>query len=171
VSGGRSGNAASHDGVAFCHDPGVVPFQDLFKFPENFSNFQIDFRISNFKTFSFVTSGTRQSQKPPIMSLMEYTVRRLKPFNEWFERLQKADRLRVTSRVVRVAAGNFGDHKQISENLFELRFTFGGGFRVYYTIRGPYVVFLLVGGDKSSQVADIRRATSMLDEDIFEEEP
>ena len=41
---------------------------------------------------------------------------------------------------------------------------FGGGLRIYYTIRDSQVVLLLVAGDKSSQSNDIEKAQSMLNE-------
>lgn len=49
----------------------------------------------------------------------------------------------------------------------ELRFHIGAGYRIYYTIRGNQVVFLLHGGDKSSkskQQKDIATAKAILDE-------
>jgi len=45
--------------------------------------------------------------------------------------------------------GNFGDHKSLGQNLFELRFFFGSGYRIYYTIKNGQVIFLLTGEDKS----------------------
>ena len=53
---------------------------------------------------------------------------------------------------------------RIDNNLFELRFFFGSGLRIYYTIRSEQVVLLLVGGDKSSQSKDIKHAKQILDE-------
>ncbi len=58
--------------------------------------------------------------------------------------------------------GHFGDHKQISKDLFELRFFFGPGYRIYYTIRDDTIIFLLAGGDKSIQELDIKRAKEFL---------
>jgi len=58
--------------------------------------------------------------------------------------------------------GSFGDHKTISLNLFELRMFFGPGFRVYYTIQGREIIFLLAGGDKSTQKKDIVKAEELL---------
>lgn len=37
----------------------------------------------------------------------------------------------------------------------------GPGYRVYYTRRGKVVYLLLMGGDKSSQKRDIKRAIEM----------
>ena len=71
---------------------------------------------------------------------------------------------KVLARLERIKNGNFGDYKQISSDLFELRFFFGGGLRIYYTIRDSEIIFLLVGGDKSSQSSDIEKAQKMLNE-------
>ena len=60
--------------------------------------------------------------------------------------------------------GNFGDHKQLSTQLYELRFVVGGGLRIYYTIRGKKIILLLTGGNKSSQSKDIATAKDMLNE-------
>ncbi len=42
-----------------------------------------------------------------------------------------------------------------------MRIHVGPGYRVYFTRRGSTVYLLLVGGDKSSQKRDIRRAIAM----------
>jgi putative addiction module killer protein len=54
--------------------------------------------------------------------------------------------------------GNLGDHKQIEGTLFELRFFFGSGYRVYFGKDGDTLILLLCGGDKSSQTKDIESA-------------
>lgn len=81
----------------------------------------------------------------------------------WLSRLDKAIARRVVARIDRVSYGNFGDHKTFGA-LGELRFNFGGGIRVYYTIRDQQVVLLLAGGDKSSQEQDFIKAHAMIDE-------
>jgi len=48
--------------------------------------------------------------------------------------------------------------------LYELRFFFGSGFRAYYTIKDGKVVFLLCGGDKSSQSKNIDKARAIMAE-------
>jgi putative addiction module killer protein len=102
------------------------------------------------------------------MYLMEYTIARTEAFTEWLSGLPKAERGRLASRFARVERGNFGDHKEIAENLFELRCFFGGGLRIYYTIRNRTVVLLLAGGNKDTQGRDIQRARNMLDEPMKE---
>lgn len=39
-----------------------------------------------------------------------------------------------------------------------MRIHYGPGYRVYYMQRGPIVIILLSGGDKSSQEPDIAKA-------------
>lgn len=51
-----------------------------------------------------------------------------------------------------------GDFKQIEPNLYELRFTLGKGYRIYYTIQNDVLVLLLKAGDKSKQSKDIELA-------------
>ena len=54
--------------------------------------------------------------------------------------------------------GNFGDVASVGDGIRELRIFYGPGYRVYFIQRGPVVVILLSGGDKSTQALDIARA-------------
>lgn len=96
---------------------------------------------------------------------MSYELDSTSVFDKWLKGLKdKTIRNKVLARLARVENGNFGDFKQIADDLFELRFFFGGGLRVYYTVRNGCVVLLLVGGDKSSQSRDIENARRALNE-------
>ena len=82
-----------------------------------------------------------------------------KTFDEWIGGLKdRAAAFRIHARLSRVSQGNFGDHKGIGDGISELRFNFGAGYRVYYKQYGSVVVLLLAGGDKSTQVNDIKKA-------------
>lgn len=80
------------------------------------------------------------------------------PFDEWFETLDTQVQARIDVRLDRVSLGNFGDHKGLGEGVYELRFTFGPGFRVYYGLVGKRIVLLLMGGSKKAQNRDIKAA-------------
>ncbi|MGV7960141.1 MULTISPECIES: type II toxin-antitoxin system RelE/ParE family toxin [Photorhabdus] len=69
---------------------------------------------------------------------------------------------KISSRVNRMATGNFGDHKPCREGVWELRIDQGPGYRVYYSLVGREVVLLLVGGDKRTQGTDIDQAIECL---------
>ncbi len=79
---------------------------------------------------------------------MKYKLRSTKQYDKWFAKLKDSTiKIKVLARLNRVENGNFGDFKQISPNLFELRLFFSAGFRIYYTIQDNKVVFLLACGD------------------------
>jgi putative addiction module killer protein len=94
---------------------------------------------------------------------MRYELRSTDQFDKWLSKLKdRSVRIKVLARLNRVENGNFGDCKQIDRDLFELRFFFGSGLRIYYTVKANTVVFLLTGGNKSTQGRDIERATQIV---------
>lgn len=95
---------------------------------------------------------------------MKYTIHTTAHFDKWLRKVgDRQTKRKIAVRLARIEIGNFGDFKTISPNLFELRFFFGGGLRIYYTIRESQIVLLLVGGDKSSQQRDIEKVKRILD--------
>lgn len=92
-------------------------------------------------------------------------VRQHAVFAKWLRKLSDIQaKARFLVRLDRMKAGNFGDHKSVGDGVSELRFTFGPGYRIYYTVRGNTIVVLLCGGDKDSQEADIARAKELVTE-------
>jgi putative addiction module killer protein len=84
------------------------------------------------------------------------------PFDDWFESLHDLRmRAAVDSRLARVRAGNFGDHKGVGAGVSELRINVGPGLRVYYGEHGRRLVILPGGGDKATQARDINRAKQL----------
>ena len=80
-------------------------------------------------------------------------------------------RARILTRIDRLADGNPGNHRNLGGGIFELKIDFGPGYRVYYVNRNGVVIVLLCGGDKSTQVKDIRRARALAEMlDIDEED-
>ena len=60
-----------------------------------------------------------------------------------------------------MSLGNSGDAKPVGAGISEMRIDYGPGYRVYYMRRGPIVIILLCGGDKSSQQQDIETAKAL----------
>ena len=96
------------------------------------------------------------------MQIMKYELQSTPTFNAWLAGVDRTVKNLLLSRLARVENGNFGDHKLLAGNLFELRCFFGGGLRVYYTVRRKQVVLLLTGGNKTSQAKDIEKAKTLL---------
>lgn len=83
-------------------------------------------------------------------------------FDEWLTKLKDLGaKANIALRIERAELGNFGDHKSVGGNVLEMRIHKGPGYRVYYTQRGDTLYLLLVGGDKSNQQRDIKKAMQM----------
>jgi putative addiction module killer protein len=82
------------------------------------------------------------------------------PFRICLEGLSTAYQARIQGRLLRVRMGNLGDYKYVGHAIYEMRFDFGSGFRIYFAFAGDAIVLLLNGGNKSSQRRDIVKAGS-----------
>lgn len=83
-------------------------------------------------------------------------------FDEWLSHLRDhVGRALIVRRIERAEAGNFGDCEPVGDGVFEMKVEHGPGYRVYFTRRGGFVYLLLIGGDKSTQKRDIKRARKM----------
>ena len=95
---------------------------------------------------------------------MKYEIVTTNIFDKWLTGVKDIQhRARIISRFDHIQLGNFWDYKKLDVNLFELRFFFGPGFRIYFTIKEDKVVFLLCGGDKATQKKDIKKAKTIID--------
>jgi len=79
-------------------------------------------------------------------------------FREWLDSLAVPVKARIQARVFRFEMGNLGDHKSVGGGVWEARIMFGPGYRIYFGKAGRFIILLLLGGDKSSQARDIRKA-------------
>ncbi|NWA64391.1 type II toxin-antitoxin system RelE/ParE family toxin [Pseudomonas reactans] len=80
-------------------------------------------------------------------------------FVQWLEAVRDPfAKVRVVKRIRMAEAGNFGDCEPVGDGVSEMRIHYGPGYRVYFTRRNKAVYLLLVGGDKSTQSRDIKRA-------------
>jgi len=93
---------------------------------------------------------------------MEYEVAETEEFKNWRGNLRDEQaKCRIQARIDRVISGNFGDWKTEAGEVRAMRIDYGRGYRLYYVIRDKKVVFLLCGGDKSTQTADINKAVDL----------
>ena len=86
-------------------------------------------------------------------------VRSTADFDKWYSTVtDKVAKKAVNRRIARIAAGLLGDVKRIVK-ISEVRIHIGPGYRIYFTIHKGTVIFLLLGGNKSTQQSDIEKAT------------
>lgn len=83
---------------------------------------------------------------------------RTQAYVDWINALKDVQgRAHILARVRNFEATGYpGDTKHVGSGVREIRLDIGPGYRVYYIALGRTVI--LLGGDKSTQVADIRRA-------------
>ena len=80
-------------------------------------------------------------------------------FETWLRALKdRQGRNRLIRRIVAAENGNFGDCGPVGEGVSEMRMHFGPGYRIYFAQEGINIYLLLAGGDKDTQVDDIKRA-------------
>jgi putative addiction module killer protein len=89
-------------------------------------------------------------------------IRKTDHFLEWFESLKDIRvRAKIQARIDRAVLGNLGDCQPVGEGVSEMRIHFGAGYRVYFTQHGDSLIFLIAGGDKSTQRKDISKAIEL----------
>lgn len=90
------------------------------------------------------------------------TIRQTPEFVRWLAGLRDGrTRRRLATRLRKATLGNLGDVAPVGAGVSEMREHFGPGWRMYYVQRGPVLVVMLGGGDKSTQQADIVAAIAL----------
>ena len=91
-----------------------------------------------------------------------YNVFETDTFVRWVDGLRDMPtRIRLRRRLTKAMRGNLGDVKAVGEGVWEMREFFGPGWRMRKSNcvqRGPVLIVMLGGGDKSSQDEDIAAA-------------
>jgi len=80
------------------------------------------------------------------------------PYATWFLSLGAKAAAKITTAIVRMECGNFGDHKSVGGGVWERSIDFEKGYRLYYAKDGDELILLFCGGTKSRQQSDINKA-------------
>ena len=81
------------------------------------------------------------------------------PYIDWLEKLTPLYQAKVFTRLDRLAEGNKGDWKRLTNSeLSELRLHFGKGYRIYFKELDNVIILILAGSDKSQQEKTIQKA-------------
>lgn len=90
------------------------------------------------------------------------TDRGIRPYEIWLNSLTLRQKVIIDRYVMRLF--NIGLQynlvKALKNDIFELRIFHGPGFRVYFSFKME-VLILILGGDKSSQMRDIKKAKQL----------
>jgi len=94
---------------------------------------------------------------------MMYLVERTDDFDKWLKKLRdKTAIARIVTRIKKIELGILGEVKPLKDKLCEIKLDYGPGYRLYYTKRGDLIILLIIGGDKSTQERDIKKAKELL---------
>jgi putative addiction module killer protein len=83
---------------------------------------------------------------------------------DWLNKLNNKAKARISIRLDRLEYGVYGDRKSLANQLYELRFFFDNGYRVYFAEDTDNVIRLLCAGSKDTQRKDVKLALSLLKE-------
>ncbi len=94
-----------------------------------------------------------------------YFIEKTNEFDKWLRKLKDLKaRAKILFRIQKLESdGHFGDSKPIGDGISELRVNFAKGYRVYFKEKDGKIIVLLIGGDKSSQQKDIKKAKEIWD--------
>lgn len=89
-----------------------------------------------------------------------YFIEKTKEFDKWFRTLKDLRaRAKIIFRIQKIETDeHFGDCKPVGNGIIELRINYAKGYRVYFKEQDRKIILLIIGGDKSTQQKDIKKA-------------
>jgi len=81
-------------------------------------------------------------------------------FDKWLRKLNDLKaKAKILFRIQKLENDeHFGDCKPVDDGIQEMRVNFAKGYRVYFKEKNGKIIVLLIGGDKSTQQKDIKKA-------------
>ncbi len=81
------------------------------------------------------------------------------PFNDWIQSLPLDVKNIIDAYISRIRLGGGQKNvRNLGDSVFEIKINHGPGYRVYFSYDGNIVILLLIGGNKSTQSKDIKKA-------------
>lgn len=89
-----------------------------------------------------------------------YFIEKTAEFDKWLRGLKDLRaKAKILFRIQKLENDeHFGDCKPVGEGIHELRIDYAKGYRIYFKERDGKIIILLVGGEKSTQQKDIKKA-------------
>lgn len=93
-----------------------------------------------------------------------YIIEKSDEFDKWLRKLKDLRaKAKILFRIQKVENDEyFGDCEPVGNGIRELKIDFAKGYRVYFKETEGKIIFLLIGGDKSTQQRDIEKAKEIL---------
>ena len=116
-------------------------------------------KLSGLDILSLVSDNMQDSSTAPKIEIEQTS-----QYERWLARLRDAKakwRILAYFEKVRQTGDLHGDYKAVGDHVTEVRFDMGPGYRVYLTKKDREWLLLLVGGNKSSQERDIKKAKNL----------
>ncbi|MDR1324392.1 MAG: type II toxin-antitoxin system RelE/ParE family toxin [Candidatus Margulisbacteria bacterium] len=80
-------------------------------------------------------------------------------FNKWFLGLRdKKAKAIIDEHIYRITNDDMGKVRNVGGRILEKKIYYGAGYRLYFINKNNVMIFLLCGGDKSTQSKDIKLA-------------
>jgi putative addiction module killer protein len=89
-----------------------------------------------------------------------FFIEKTSEFDKWLRKLSDLKaKAKILFRIQKLENDeHFGDCKSVGDGIKELRINFAKGYRIYFKEKDEKIIILLIGGDKSSQDKDIKKA-------------
>lgn len=92
-----------------------------------------------------------------------YFIEKTIEFDKWLRKLKDLKiKAKILFRIQKLKNDeHFGDCKSIGDGISELRLNYSKGYRIYFKEKDRKIIILLIGGDKSTQQKDIKKAKEL----------
>ena len=89
-----------------------------------------------------------------------YSIEKTVEFDKWLKKLKDLRaKANILFRIQKIETDeHFGDCEPVGDGIRELKINYAKGYRVYFKESAGKIIILLIGGDKSTQQEDIKRA-------------
>ena len=94
-----------------------------------------------------------------------YFIEKTKEFDKWLRKLKDLRaKAKILFRIQKLEKEeHFGDCKLLLNGINELKINYAKGYRIYFKEEDGKIIILLIGGDKSTQQKDIKKAKEIFD--------
>jgi putative addiction module killer protein len=89
-----------------------------------------------------------------------YFIEKATEFDKWLRKLKDLSaKAKILFRIQKLENDeHFGGFKPVGDGINELKINYAKGYRIYFKETDGKIIILLIGGDKSTQQKDIKKA-------------